>query len=235
MDKTPERTLEDYHDMAELIAYISGHDPKGPVTKELLPLICKHSRNSFAIQDIELQSVGVALYPTISFINHSCDPNAFLCQDGPKGSIIVYKDLKEGDQIFVSYVETLETREGRREGLMEEYFFECQCDVCESKVCVFFKAECGSCELIKDNRTPWIFEKRSSALRQAAKKSSLNPQPFVPNARLQSNLSVLPICNLKSNLHPPNRLKRLKWNKWKRSSGADSQIQTSCSFNSGSL
>ena len=134
MDKTPERTLQDYHDMAELMAYISGHNPKGPIVHEFIPLICKHSRNSYAIQDIELQSVGVALYPTISFINHSCNPNAFLCHNGPKGSIIVYKDLKEGDQIFVSYVETLETREGRRESLMKEYFFECLCDVCESKV-----------------------------------------------------------------------------------------------------
>ncbi len=133
IDRTPEHILEDYHDMAQLVAYIVGEDPEGQVPNDMIHLFCRHSRNSYAIQDSELQSVGVALYPTISFINHSCDPNAFLCQDGPSGSINVYKDLEPGDQIFVSYVETLETRMGRREGLQEEYFFECQCPVCSSE------------------------------------------------------------------------------------------------------
>jgi len=40
------------------------------------------------------------------------------------------RPIKSGEEICISYVDCLETTEQRREKLMSQYYFHCECDVC---------------------------------------------------------------------------------------------------------
>jgi SET domain-containing protein len=47
---------------------------------------------------------GVALYDSISFINHSCQPNVTLAFNGVEASVIALKELKTNEELFLDYV-----------------------------------------------------------------------------------------------------------------------------------
>jgi hypothetical protein len=51
--------------------------------------------------------------------------------DGRCISLRALDEIKEGEQIFISYVDPTQSREERRKELRERYFFECGCGKCE--------------------------------------------------------------------------------------------------------
>ncbi|KAI9011340.1 MAS20 protein import receptor-domain-containing protein [Gaertneriomyces semiglobifer] len=77
---------------------------------------------------------GVGLYHATSWISHSCAPNVeiqfFGCTD--KVSIVAKQDLKNGDELVVSYmnVDGLTTSE-RRKKLKSKFAFHCKCALCK--------------------------------------------------------------------------------------------------------
>lgn len=76
---------------------------------------------------------GTGLYPTISRLNHSCDFTARLDFDGRQGFCVATRDIKEGEQIFISYLgkRTMEIPTAERRAMLEDYGFVCTCSRCQ--------------------------------------------------------------------------------------------------------
>ncbi|KAF1986044.1 SET domain-containing protein [Aulographum hederae CBS 113979] len=76
-----------------------------------------------------------ALYSILPMINHSCDPNAYWAPipggDGWELGLWALREIRAGEEIFVSYVEAMMGRRERRRRLREDYFFECACRYCD--------------------------------------------------------------------------------------------------------
>jgi hypothetical protein len=73
---------------------------------------------------------GVALYDSISFMNHSCQPNVTLAFNGVEASVIALEELKGNDELFLDYVgndSDLNSNDGKRyEYLRYNYGIQCQ-------------------------------------------------------------------------------------------------------------
>ena len=87
--------------------------------------------NAFAtgIQDAQLPA---GLFLTASRINHSCIPNAdnFFGDESGWKSLVANRDITEGEEITVSYVERLKQRTERRRRL-KNWAIDCQCPGCD--------------------------------------------------------------------------------------------------------
>lgn len=77
---------------------------------------------------------GVALYPVMSLLNHSCVPNCVLSTAGPAGrrQLIACRDIEQGEQLLVDYHAHAAARlsyEDRKQ-LCAQRGFECFCPRC---------------------------------------------------------------------------------------------------------
>jgi hypothetical protein len=74
---------------------------------------------------------GSALYPTIACANHSCVPNASVEHEGPDAAatLLATRDIAEGEQIYISYINEDQSKAARREEL-RDHAFVCQCERC---------------------------------------------------------------------------------------------------------
>eukprot|EP01097_Dermamoeba_algensis_P000316 TRINITY_DN1113_c0_g4_i1.p1 TRINITY_DN1113_c0_g4~~TRINITY_DN1113_c0_g4_i1.p1 ORF type:complete len:517 (-),score=99.66 TRINITY_DN1113_c0_g4_i1:782-2332(-) len=86
--------------------------------------------NSHGIRDEKLMTIGKAIYPHASLFNHSCIPNCTWSFDGTKIIVRSTVDLKEGDEVCISYVDHTFSRVPRQKFLKENYHFECRCPRC---------------------------------------------------------------------------------------------------------
>jgi len=77
-------------------------------------------------------SVGLALYPTVSLLNHSCDPVLELIFYGDRCAVRAVQNTRAGRQLFVDYghVYYVVGRAERRAALSRQYHFDCQCAAC---------------------------------------------------------------------------------------------------------
>ena len=74
---------------------------------------------------------GAAVFPLVSGINHSCDPNCEVAYVEDNGVMIVARrDVAAGEELTISYVDPEMDDEDRREELEETYGFECACPKC---------------------------------------------------------------------------------------------------------
>lgn len=85
-----------------------------------------------------LNNEGVGLYTLQSACNHSCIPNAepsFL-QNNHRLSLVSLKDIQEGEEIFISYLDECmleRSRHSRRKELVSNYLFLCDCPRCNEQ------------------------------------------------------------------------------------------------------
>ncbi|XP_014304012.2 histone-lysine N-methyltransferase SMYD3-like [Myotis lucifugus] len=89
-------------------------------------LIC----NSFTICNAEMQEVGVGLYPSMSLLNHSCDPNCSIVFNGPHLLLRAVRDIQAGEELTICYLDMLMTSAERRQQLRDQYCFDCDCARC---------------------------------------------------------------------------------------------------------
>ncbi|KAM9990091.1 hypothetical protein ACTFIY_006122 [Dictyostelium cf. discoideum] len=74
---------------------------------------------------------GIGLYLLTSFINHDCDPNAFIhFPDDHTMHLSPLKPINPGDEITISYTDTTKDLVDRRSQLFENYGFNCECKKC---------------------------------------------------------------------------------------------------------
>ena len=79
-------------------------------------------------------SIGVGIYQTPSLLNHSCLPNCVAVFNGIKLLIHATEQIKQGDELTISYTELLCPSYQRKEDLKSHYLFDCNCPKCCSSL-----------------------------------------------------------------------------------------------------
>jgi len=108
-----------------------------PPKTDMEDMLQRIKMNGFSVADGESIAMGIGLYGTPSFINHSCSPNAIQTfQYGqnnrpPSLFLTAYQEIEEGREILISYLDNSCPRHLRRHRLMNDYFFFCDCQSCE--------------------------------------------------------------------------------------------------------
>ncbi|XP_065916740.1 histone-lysine N-methyltransferase SMYD3-like [Dysidea avara] len=97
-----------------------------------MDVFCKISCNTFTVHNGELKSIGAAMYLVPSLLNHSCVPNCTICYDGCTLYVRVIEDIFDGQELLISYIDLLDTRQARRDSLIHPYGFRCSCTRCQS-------------------------------------------------------------------------------------------------------
>ncbi|KAF4128902.1 SET domain-containing protein [Phytophthora infestans] len=101
---------------------------------EILKLFGQVSCNGFSIMNgVTNEPVGIGLFLQGSMFNHDCDPNCVVSFHGQEMNVHVIKDVKEGQELTISYVEVLQSTKKRQKILKDSYFFECQCSRCTTE------------------------------------------------------------------------------------------------------
>ncbi|KAJ1138364.1 hypothetical protein NDU88_004751 [Pleurodeles waltl] len=96
-------------------------------------LFAKVSYNAMQIEDGAVLSVAIGLYPSMSLVNHSCDPNCVTLFMGRHVHLRAIKNIKAGDELTIQYTETMRPTEERQRELMRIYCFECDCHRCQTR------------------------------------------------------------------------------------------------------
>ena len=112
-------------------AFPEGHDEALQI--RLAEAICRYECNCFGYFDApDVEQTGAAIIPSISYINHSCAPNADTLYYYPGGPIVLHaiKDLQKNEEINIAYCETQLSKKARQTYLKDNYFFTCQCPIC---------------------------------------------------------------------------------------------------------
>ncbi|RIA92052.1 hypothetical protein C1645_765986 [Glomus cerebriforme] len=98
---------------------------------DMIELFCRFTENSFSILDGEMIPNGVAVYPNVSLINHSCRPNCIVTFEKSKMMIRCIESIMKDQEITINYTDLSQPGEERRKELRDRYFFLCQCELCE--------------------------------------------------------------------------------------------------------
>lgn len=103
-----------------------------PNSAELLGMYGRMCVNGFNILDSEMTSLGTGIYLGASVVDHSCKPNALAVFEGTKIFIRTLSPLPSLDwsQVFISYIDLLDTPTDRQSELQTSYYFLCQCSIC---------------------------------------------------------------------------------------------------------
>ena len=99
-----------------------------------------------SICDGEMVNIGAALFVKVCWANHACAPNAFIVFNGSVASMRACKVIHPGEQILVSYTDSVTARRLRKSELLESYFFNCKCKLCtriDDPLEMIFCQSCG--------------------------------------------------------------------------------------------
>ncbi|KAL7630881.1 UNVERIFIED_CONTAM: hypothetical protein RMT77_018832 [Armadillidium vulgare] len=82
---------------------------------------------------IPIVYLGVSIHPTISLINHSCNPNVFKYSSGKNCIVRATNIIRKGEQLLDNYSNIFDTlgRDSRRSILKNQHMFYCTCIACE--------------------------------------------------------------------------------------------------------
>ena len=86
--------------------------------------------NGFEICDDKMESYGWGVYLGPSIMDHSCSPNALVSFHGRLLTVTALEEVEELDDVRISYTDSSSPASVRRERLMEDYFFLCECTKC---------------------------------------------------------------------------------------------------------
>lgn len=99
--------------------------------------------NSATLVTEAFEPIGAAFDTTAAMVNHDCDPNTVMVFDGRQLSIRALVELREGEEITISYIDSSMPRERRRDELEGKYFFKCQCRRCAGQRSLLDSFLCG--------------------------------------------------------------------------------------------
>ncbi|XP_029449811.1 histone-lysine N-methyltransferase SMYD3 [Rhinatrema bivittatum] len=102
-----------------------------PPGSNILEYFAKVTCNSFTISDGEMQEVGVGLYPSMSLLNHSCDPNCVIVFEGRCLLLRTIREIQLGEELTISYIDVMMPTADRQIQLKRQYCFECTCNRCQ--------------------------------------------------------------------------------------------------------
>ncbi|XP_037248569.1 histone-lysine N-methyltransferase SMYD3 isoform X2 [Falco rusticolus] len=104
-----------------------------PPAIDFFQIFTKVTCNCFTISNGEMQDVGVGLYPSMSLLNHSCDPNCVIVFEGYQLLLRSVREIQIGEELTISYIESLMPTSERQKQLMRQYCFECDCLLCQNQ------------------------------------------------------------------------------------------------------
>ncbi|XP_051510792.1 N-lysine methyltransferase SMYD2-B [Myxocyprinus asiaticus] len=110
-----------------------------PDHQALLTLFSQVHCNGFTLEDEELSHLGLAVFPDIALMNHSCCPNVIVTYRGINAEVRAVQDISPGQEIYTSYIDLLYPTEDRIERLRNVYYFNCNCKECTTKSMDFIK------------------------------------------------------------------------------------------------
>lgn len=90
------------------------------------------------LMDLDLRRIGVSLGQpssvpfTLALVNHSCNPNAKLVCKGPQLVLVSLRNICQGEEIFVSYINEIDDVLSRRYFLLESHGVKCLCPRCHA-------------------------------------------------------------------------------------------------------
>lgn len=104
-----------------------------PDHQALLRLISQIHCNGFTLEDEELSHIGLAVFPDIALVNHSCCPNVIVTYRGINAEVRAVQEISQGQEIYISYIDLLYPTVDRIERLRDTYYFSCDCKECSTK------------------------------------------------------------------------------------------------------
>ncbi|CAD5121018.1 unnamed protein product [Dimorphilus gyrociliatus] len=110
--------------LAYYICYFTGIRNHKKMLRALFIITCN---------GIEMSDNSMGLYPDISCINHSCNPNVDFIFSGSTCTVRAIKPIARNEQIFVDYGNNFATldKPSRQNKLLAQYFFDCDCEACD--------------------------------------------------------------------------------------------------------
>ncbi len=110
---------------------------KQALSEYLAECICRYECNCFGYFNPKTgDQIGAAVIPAISFLNHSCAPNAktiYYLNGGPI-TVEASKDIAQNQEVNISYCDTSKGKKERQAYLKEYYHFNCACPKCTGKL-----------------------------------------------------------------------------------------------------
>ncbi|KAF8467778.1 hypothetical protein BDZ91DRAFT_848377 [Kalaharituber pfeilii] len=99
-------------------------------------LYCKTLVNTFSIAAPNgTETIGNLFDPYAALFNHSCEPNCTLEFSGKEVFVVALRDVKEGEEARIAYVDVEGVDvEKRRKELAERWFFDCECGRCKTEM-----------------------------------------------------------------------------------------------------
>lgn len=104
-----------------------------PSVEELQADLGRLDCNAFSMPDEKGMLIGHGIYPSAAVgLNHDCSPNCCVDGEGPGTVMRVFslRDIEEGEELCISYVDVNEPGPIRRRDLQQQYHFECRCKRC---------------------------------------------------------------------------------------------------------
>jgi SET and MYND domain-containing protein len=112
--------------------------------KETIDLILLFSCNGMNICDGEMVNIGVGLFISACHINSACLPNAAVIFAGSKANVRTIRDIKSGEEIFITYLNPTTPRTKRVKELRDTYYFDCKCHLCTVDPDPLAKFQCST-------------------------------------------------------------------------------------------
>lgn len=117
--------------------------------------------NAFQVEHPYMAAVGTsgkAIYPTFSFLSHSCKANArYAVMEDDRLILRAQVDISEGEEITIQYISFLFGNTRRRKDIHQCWMFECLCARCSDRtefglmLAAHLCSECGGTVLPQDN------------------------------------------------------------------------------------
>ncbi|XP_056414677.1 SET and MYND domain-containing protein 4 isoform X2 [Hyla sarda] len=91
-----------------------------------------HESVTSLVESSKSSRLATALFPVLSLLNHSCDPNTSVSFQGRCVMVRASRPIRKGDEILHCYGphKLRMTFEKRQKLLKDQYFFVCQCKAC---------------------------------------------------------------------------------------------------------
>ncbi|KXX73039.1 SET domain and MYND-type zinc finger protein 6 [Madurella mycetomatis] len=99
-------------------------------------VLCKIQTNAFNRLDADTGMAGVFLDAGLAMVNHSCVPNAFIGFDKRTAVLRAERDIQDGEEITISYIDNTLPKAARHEAL-KLYHFHCDCPRCKDDLDVY--------------------------------------------------------------------------------------------------
>ncbi|KAI1461882.1 hypothetical protein F4805DRAFT_186390 [Annulohypoxylon moriforme] len=175
-----------------------------------LAVTCKLQVNSFNRQDTDFGQSGIYVNAALSMVNHSCMPNAYVAFTGRKAILHAYHDIKEGEEVTISYVECDSHRSQRQHHLKTHYYFTCQCLRCKDDLDVYQVCQLYP-NLELNSSDPFSLLRDVDKLRTPPVKHFLNS-----SKALQRKIAVMhPICTAVLDLSNATAARKQLRQRWK--------------------